>query len=73
MSEALQRECDAVSTPRDILLCRVLRRSLVQPTGKTYFNEDLGQFVVVEPHLTRADLEEWQAIEAQEARRGIKT
>jgi hypothetical protein len=51
--------------PRDALIEMVLTRSLLEPTGKTYFNESIGQFIVVEPKLTREDVERWAALSAR--------
>lgn len=39
----------------------VLRRSLLEPTGKTWFNEAEGRFIVVDPVWDRTTLERWRA------------
>lgn len=44
---------------RDRIVGEVLARSLLQPTGKTYFHEGEGRFIVVEPGITRRDVERW--------------
>lgn len=38
---------------------RVLTRNLIVPAKKTYFNDETGVFVFVEPHVTKNDLDEW--------------
>jgi hypothetical protein len=53
--------------PRDAIIEAVLKRSLLEPTGKTYFgtsdkSESEGQFIVVEPKLTHEDVERWAAL-----------
>ncbi|MBD2767336.1 hypothetical protein IC235_05465 [Hymenobacter sp. BT664] len=48
--------------PRDIIIETVLARSLLEPTGKTFFDESEGQFIVVEPKLTREDVARWAAL-----------
>lgn len=37
----------------------IVRRALLEPTGKTYFNETLGKFIVVEPPFKSEDLQKW--------------
>ena len=44
---------------KESVLRRVLARSLLEPTSKTFYNEPDEQFVVVDPVLTREDVEEW--------------
>ncbi len=48
---------------RDAVIGRILVRSL-EPTGKTYFDEIEGRFIVVEPKLTREDVESWARLTA---------
>lgn len=49
---------------RDAILERILSRSILEPSGKTYPGEPLDgspgtQFVIVDPKITRQDLDEW--------------
>lgn len=51
---------------RDKVVETVLRRSLLEPTGKTYFEEpdsddECGRFIVVEPKFMKEDLIAWTA------------
>lgn len=39
---------------------RVLRKSLLEPSGKTYFEDEMNKFVIVEPKISLNDLQEWQ-------------
>jgi hypothetical protein len=48
--------------PGDAIIEKVLEKSLLQPTGKTYFDENEKQFVVVEPKFGRDDIERWLSI-----------
>ena len=50
--------------PRDSIIETVLARSLLEPSGKTYFSESKGRFVVVEPKPTREELERWATLTA---------
>lgn len=59
--------------PRDVIVERILVRNLLLPTGKTYpgATEDeprVTQFIVVDPKLTRQDLDEWVALSAAASR-----
>lgn len=47
--------------PKEAIIHRVLARSLLEPTGKTYFHEGEGRFIVVEPKLTSDDVQRWAA------------
>jgi len=38
---------------------RVVTASLLEPTGRTYFNENDDLFVVVEPKIDAADVRDW--------------
>lgn len=41
------------------VLRRILRNSLISPTGKTYFDFSSCRLVIVEPKITRQDLDAW--------------
>lgn len=56
--EALARPRDAPPT-RGAIVARVVERSLLEPTGRTYFNEADDLFVVVEPKITAVEVREW--------------
>ena len=49
------------ANPRDALITRVLTRSLLEPTSKTYFEGP--EFIVVEPEFTPEDIEQWARLE----------
>jgi hypothetical protein len=55
LREAIGKSLD----PKDAIIEGVLKQSLLGPTGKTYFDEIEGKFVVVEPKITREDVENW--------------
>ncbi|SUS07348.1 hypothetical protein DF3PB_4190003 [uncultured Defluviicoccus sp.] len=48
--------------PRDRIIEAVLSRNLLEPTGKTYYNEVKKKFIVVEPKITLNDIECWAAL-----------
>lgn len=50
---------------RTAILGGVLARSLLEPTGKTYFHEGEGRFIVVDPVLTHADVTGWAAVRSE--------
>ncbi|MCC6371098.1 MAG: hypothetical protein IT236_08850 [Bacteroidia bacterium] len=39
----------------------VLRKSLLEPSGKTYFEGDINKVVIVEPKISLEDLHQWKA------------
>lgn len=41
---------------------RVVTASLLEPTGRTYFNESDGLFVVVEPKIDASDVRDWAGL-----------
>jgi len=53
--------------PRDAIVAGVVRRSLLEPNGKTYFDADEGRFVVVEPRLTAEDVRAWTELDELDA------
>ena len=44
------------------VISRVVTKSLLEPTGRTYFNDLDDRFIVVEPKIDRADVLKWAAI-----------
>jgi len=59
MRTAFQHAVGNSKDPRDAVIETVLARSILEATGKTYFDETASRFVVVEPKVTRDDLERW--------------
>lgn len=47
-----------------MILKAVLARSLLEPSSKTYFNEDEERFIVVELKPTREEVERWARLTA---------
>jgi len=41
------------------VIARVVARSLLEPTGRTFFDENNRRFIVVEPKIDRVDVDEW--------------
>jgi hypothetical protein len=52
--------------PRDAIVANVVRRSLLEPNGKTYFDAGEGRFVVVEPRLSAEDVRSWADLDELE-------
>jgi hypothetical protein len=44
---------------RDAVVLTVLSRSLMGPSGKTYFDWEDGRFVIVEPEMTAQEVDRW--------------
>lgn len=64
MRSAFRAAVGRSADPRDAIIEAVLARSLLEPTGKTFFDEEEGRFIVVEPKPAREDLERWAALAA---------
>lgn len=47
---------------RSQVIARVLGRTLLEPSGRVYFDDLRGLFVVMEPKITSGDVADWQAI-----------
>lgn len=52
----------SVRTPRERLLTDILARSLIEPSGKTFFKSKEDRWLVVEPKIRPDDLEQWVAL-----------
>ncbi len=63
--QALRREMGTSTDSRDTIVETVLARSLLEPASGTYFNEDDGQFIVVELALTPDDVKLWHAVTSE--------
>jgi hypothetical protein len=59
MRDAFRAATQEAKSPRDALITTVLARSLLEANGKTYFNDDEGRFIIVEPKPTPDELQRW--------------
>lgn len=59
MRDAFRDACGATADERDAIVETVLARSLLEPTGKTFFHESERRFFIVELKPTRDELERW--------------
>lgn len=48
-----------VATEKESVFRNIMKNSVVNPSGKTYFDFSSQQFVIVEPKITLGDLESW--------------
>ena len=62
MRSVFRSECASVH-PEDELMLEILARAVLDPSGKTYFNDDEGRFVVVELSPTAAELDRLEEME----------
>jgi hypothetical protein len=44
------------------IIHRIIRKSLLGCTTKTFYDDDLEKFIIVEPKISLTDLEEWKKI-----------
>jgi hypothetical protein len=59
MRSSLQQALGHPASEKESIIEAVLARSLLEPTGKVYFNDDEGRFIVVEPKVTPQEIERW--------------
>lgn len=62
MRDAFRNACTAISGSADAIIETVLSRSLLEPTGKTFFDENVRSFIVVELKPTRNELDSWKIL-----------
>lgn len=62
MQDLIRAEIGKPKETREAILEKVIIKSLLEPTGKTLFDETSHQFVVVEPKINREDLERWLSL-----------
>jgi hypothetical protein len=55
-------QCGGPAGSLEAIIETVLARSLIEPTGKTFFHEGEARFIVVELKPTRNELERWEAL-----------
>lgn len=61
MREAFGAARGVLKDPKSKIMERVLERNIMAPSGLTVFDGE-GQFVILEPHIKEADLQEWAAL-----------
>jgi hypothetical protein len=61
MREAFSAARGVLKDPKSKIMERVLERNIMSPSGLTVFDGE-GQFLILEPHINAADLQEWAAL-----------
>lgn len=63
MRNAVYQELNNEASGKEGIIQRVLRKSLLEPTGKTtYDSRRMNKFIIVEPKISLVDLNEWKTI-----------
>lgn len=62
MKAVVLEKLDVYEDKEEKIIHRVIRKSLLEPTGKTYFDNKMNKFIIVEPKINLVDLEEWDCI-----------
>jgi hypothetical protein len=62
MRDRLRHATQVPENPAEGVIFSLLRRSFLQPSGKCYFSEGSGKFVLVDPKLTREELDSWNSL-----------
>jgi len=54
---------DITNPDKQSIIKRILRKSLIEPRGKTFFEgRDINKYVIIEPAISIKDIEKWQMI-----------
>jgi hypothetical protein len=53
-------EEDITDPNKRSIIKRILRKSLIQPRGKTFFKDYLNKYVIVEPAISIEDIKKWK-------------
>lgn len=53
-------EEDITDPDKQSIIKRILRKSLIQPRGKTFFEDYLKKYVIVEPAISIEDIKKWK-------------
>ncbi|MGX7666023.1 hypothetical protein [Flavobacterium pedocola] len=53
-------EADNYLSNEENIIHRIIRKSLLGGTGKTFFDDELQKFIIVEPKISITDLQEWK-------------
>ena len=59
MREIVLESMKSVGDEKVELIKKVMKRSLLEPTNKTYFNSSEMKFIVVEPKFLASEVESW--------------
>jgi hypothetical protein len=59
MVQVVSKELGPASENEGVI-SKVLRKSLLEPTGKTFYTSRKKKFIIVEPKVTIADIEQWK-------------
>jgi hypothetical protein len=62
MRSAFRAAVGKSTDPRDAIVEEVLSRTLLGLTTKTYFRDNKHRFFMIEPKITREDVERWAAL-----------
>jgi hypothetical protein len=62
MRKILRSKIGNPRNEKEKIIVEILVRSLLEPSGKTWFNEGLNKFIISEPRITQEHLEKWSKI-----------
>lgn len=62
MRNILRSEIGNPGNEKEKIIEEILVRSLLEPSGKTYHNDLINKFVIIEPRITQEHLEKWSII-----------
>jgi hypothetical protein len=61
MRNTISQELNTEVSGRELIIHRILKKSLLEPTGKTiYDSRRMNKFIIVEPKISLDDLNDWK-------------
>lgn len=67
MRNILRSEIGNPGNEKEKIIEEILIRSLLEPSGKTWFNETIHKFIISEPRITQRHLEKWSNISNEQS------
>lgn len=63
MQDLIKKKLGKAKTEKEKIIEEIIIRSLIEPSGKTYYNDMEEKFIVCEPKITPEHLERWAELE----------
>lgn len=66
MREAVTKVCSNCSGSKENMVAEILKSDLLEPTGRTYFDEHIYKFIISEPGIKPEHLKIWPTIKGSQ-------
>ncbi|KKM98079.1 hypothetical protein LCGC14_1161540 [marine sediment metagenome] len=67
MQNILRSEIGNPRNDKEKIIEEILVRSLLEPSGKTWFYETINKFIITEPRITQEHLEKWSNLSNEQS------